>query len=144
VAADLKVDTLLIETFLREGDDLRIAVQLIDVKTESLLWKGAFDLKYNKLLTVQDQVAQQIIRGLELTLSVSETGRLKTDETVIPLAYEYYLRGVDLYSRGDFLWLSRCWKVDPTRAAIRPCLGTSRQILHSECFLSVGRCGALS
>lgn len=102
VAADLNVDTLLTGTFLREGDDLRIACQLIDVRTENLLWKGAFDLKYDKLLTVQDQVAQQIIRGLELTLSPSETGRLKTDDTVSPLAYEYYLRGVDLYSKGDF------------------------------------------
>jgi DNA-binding winged helix-turn-helix (wHTH) protein/TolB-like protein len=102
VATDLKVDTLLIGTFLREGDDLRIACQLVDVKTENLLWKGAFDLKYDKLLTVQDQVAQQIIRGLEVTLSASEAGRLKTDETVSPLAYEYYLRGVDLYSKGDF------------------------------------------
>ena len=102
VAADLNVDTLLTGTFLREGDDLRIACQLVDIKTENLLWKGAFDLKYDKLLTVQDQVAQQIIRGLELTLSASETGRLKTDETVSPLAYEYYLRGVDLYSKGDF------------------------------------------
>ena len=102
VAADLKVNTLLVGTFLREGDDLRIACQLIDIQTENLLWKGAFDLKYDKLLTVQDQVAQQIIRGLELTLSASEAGRLKTDETVTPLAYEYYLRGVDLYSKGDF------------------------------------------
>jgi DNA-binding winged helix-turn-helix (wHTH) protein/TolB-like protein/Flp pilus assembly protein TadD len=102
VAKDLNVDTLLTGTFLREGDDLRIACQLIDVKTENLLWKGAFDLKYDKLLTVQDQVAQQIIRGLELTLSASEAGRLKTDESASPLAYEYYLRGVDLYSKGDF------------------------------------------
>ena len=102
VASDLNVDTLLTGTFLREGDDLRIACQLIDVKTENLLWKGAFDLKYDKLLTVQDRVAQQIIRGLEVTLSASEAGRLKADETVSPLAYEYYLRGVDLYSKGDF------------------------------------------
>jgi DNA-binding winged helix-turn-helix (wHTH) protein/TolB-like protein/Tfp pilus assembly protein PilF len=102
VASDLNVDTLLTGTFLREGDDLRIACQLIDVKTENLLWKGAFDLKYDKLLTVQDRVAQQIIRGLEVTLSASEAGRLKADESVSPLAYEYYLRGVDLYSKGDF------------------------------------------
>jgi DNA-binding winged helix-turn-helix (wHTH) protein/TolB-like protein/Flp pilus assembly protein TadD len=102
VAMDLNVDTLLTGTFLREGDDLRIACQLIDVKTENLLWKGTFDLKYDRLLTVQDQVAQQIIRGLELTLSPSEAGRLKSDESASPLAYEYYLRGVDLYSKGDF------------------------------------------
>jgi DNA-binding winged helix-turn-helix (wHTH) protein/TolB-like protein len=101
IAADLNVDTLLVGTFLREGDNLRIACQLIDTRTENLLWKGGFDLKYDKLLTVQDQVAQQIIRELALTLSASEVGRLKTDETVSPLAYEYYLRGVDLYSKGD-------------------------------------------
>jgi DNA-binding winged helix-turn-helix (wHTH) protein/TolB-like protein len=102
VAADLNVDTLLTGTFIRDGDDLRIACQLIDVETENLLWKGAFDLKYDKLLTVQETVANQIIRGLKLTLSPSEVQRLKTDETVTPMAYEYYLRGVDLYSKGDF------------------------------------------
>jgi DNA-binding winged helix-turn-helix (wHTH) protein/TolB-like protein len=101
IAADLNVDTLLVGTFLREGDNLRIACQLVDTRTENLLWKGGFDLKYDKLLSVQDQVAQQIIRELALTLSASEVGRLKTDETVSPLAYEYYLRGVDLYSKGD-------------------------------------------
>ena len=102
VAADLNVDTLLTGTFIRDGDDLRIACQLIDVKTETLLWKGAFDLKYDKLLTVQETVANQIIRGLKLTLSPSEVERLKTDETVSPIAYEFYLRGVDLYSKGEF------------------------------------------
>ena len=102
VAADLNVDTLLIGTYLREGDDLRIACQLIDVKTDNLLWRGAFDLKYDKLLTVQDQVAQKAVQGLELTLTESEAGKLTTDERVNPAAYEYYLRGIDLYSKGDF------------------------------------------
>ena len=102
LAAELNVDTLLTGTFLREGDNLRIACQLIDVKSESLLWKGAFDLKYDKLLTVQDEVAQQILRGLELTLSAAEIERLKPDDAVNPVAYEYYLRGVDLYSKSDF------------------------------------------
>jgi DNA-binding winged helix-turn-helix (wHTH) protein/TolB-like protein len=104
VAAELNVNTLLVGTFLREGDNLRIACQLIDIQTENLLWRGTFDVKYDKLLAVHDQVAQQIIRGLELTLSASEAERLKTektDETISPLAYEYYLRGVDLYSKGD-------------------------------------------
>jgi TolB-like protein len=86
LASDLNVDTLLTGTFLREGDDLRIACQLIDVKTENLLWKGAFDLKYDKLLTVQETVATQIIHGLEITLTPSEAGRLKTEDAVTPEA----------------------------------------------------------
>lgn len=102
VSADLNVDTLLTGTFLHEGDDLRITSQLIDVKTQNLLWKGTFDLKYGKLLTVQDSVAQRIIKGLELTLSPSEVERLKREEPISPLAYEYYLRGIDLYSKSEF------------------------------------------
>jgi TolB-like protein/Flp pilus assembly protein TadD len=107
VAADLGVDTLLTGTFIHEDDNLRIAGQLIDVKTRDLLWKGSFDIKYNKLLTVQERVAHQIIQGLELTLSPSEAARLKAGEAVDPLAYEYYLRGVDLYARNDFSLASK-------------------------------------
>jgi DNA-binding winged helix-turn-helix (wHTH) protein/TolB-like protein len=102
VASDLNVDTLLTGAFLRDGDDLRITCQLIDVKTQNILWKGDFDLKYEKLLTVHDSVANQIIKGLELSLSPLETAQLKRGETISPLAYEYYLRGVDLYSMSDF------------------------------------------
>jgi DNA-binding winged helix-turn-helix (wHTH) protein/TolB-like protein len=102
VASELHVDTLLTGTFLHEGGDLRIGCHLIDVKTENMLWKGVFDLKYERLLTLQDSVARQIIRGLEVSLSPSEFARLKEDQSVSPLAYEYYLRGVDLYSTGDF------------------------------------------
>jgi TolB-like protein/DNA-binding winged helix-turn-helix (wHTH) protein len=102
IASELNVDTLLIGTFLREGDDLRITCQLVDIKAQSILWKGEYDLKYEKLLNVQDSVAGQIINGLKLILSPSEIARLQQDKTVTPLAYEYYLRGIDLYSTSDF------------------------------------------
>jgi len=81
VAAELNVDTLLTGNFIRDGDDLRITCQLIDVKTQNIRWKGSFDLKYEKLLTVQDNVAQQIIKGLEVNLSPSEAERLKQEKT---------------------------------------------------------------
>jgi len=102
VAAELNVDTLLTGNFIRDGDNFRITPQLIDVKTEKILWRGTIDLKYDHLLNVQDNVAQQIIKGLELSLSPSQAEKLKTDVPVDPLAYEYYLRGVDLYSQNDF------------------------------------------
>jgi len=102
VATELNVDTLLMGNFIRDGDDLRITCQLVEAATENILWKGAFDLKYDKLLTVHDNVAQEIIKGLELNLSPSEAERLKADKPIDPLAYEYYLRGVDLYARDMF------------------------------------------
>jgi DNA-binding winged helix-turn-helix (wHTH) protein/TolB-like protein/Tfp pilus assembly protein PilF len=102
IARELDVDTVLTGTFLREGDDLRITCQLVEINSQNILWKGAFDLKYEKLLTVQDRVASQIINGMELTLPPFEAERLKPEAPVSPLAYEYYLRGIDLYSSSDF------------------------------------------
>jgi DNA-binding winged helix-turn-helix (wHTH) protein/TolB-like protein len=102
VATDLNVDTILTGTFLRDGDDLRITCQLIDAQARNILWKGSFDLKYEKLLSVQDSVANRIIQGLEVSLSPSEAARLNAGTAITPLAYEYYLRGIDLYSLNDF------------------------------------------
>jgi DNA-binding winged helix-turn-helix (wHTH) protein/TolB-like protein len=129
VASDLNVDTLLTGNFIQDGDDLRITCQLIDVKTQNILWKGAFELRSQKLLTLQDQVVEQIIHGLELNLSSSEAARLKLDEPADPLAYEYYLRGVDLYSKSDFplaiRMLEKSSEFDPHYALAWAYLGRS-------------------
>ena len=103
VAADLNVNTLLAGNFVRDGSDLRITSELIDVKTQRILWNKVFDVKYEKLLTVQDSVAQEIVKGLDLSLSPSQSEQLKSGQPMDPLAYEYYLRGVDLYAKSDFV-----------------------------------------
>ena len=99
---------------------MRVTSQLIDVKTQDILWRDAFDLKYDKLRSVQDTVAQEIIKGLELKLTESEAEQMTPDAAVNPVAYEYYLRGVDLYSRGDFLpaikMLEASTQIDPNYA----------------------------
>ena len=102
VAADLNVDTLLTGSFIRDGDDLRITAQLVDVKPDKILWREAIDVKYDKLLTVQDRVAQQIIKQLELNLSPAEAANLKPEKPISAAAYEDYLRGIDLYSLNQF------------------------------------------
>ncbi len=117
VAAELNVDTLLTGTFIRDGDHLRITYQLIDVNAYKILSKGVIDLKYDELLAVHDNVAKQIIKGLQLNLSPSEAERIKPDEPVNPLAYEYYLRGVDLMASHNFplavKMLEKSAEIDP-------------------------------
>ena len=120
VAAELHVDTLLTGSFIRDGDDLRITTQLIDVKPDKILWQDTIDLKYDHLLTVQDTVSQQILKGLEVQLSPAEQEKLKTDNGVNSQAYEYYLRGVDLYALNDFpaaiQMLEKSASIDPNYA----------------------------
>jgi TolB-like protein len=102
VARELHVDTLLTGSFIREADDLRITVQLIDVEPQKILWRRTFDLKFDRLLTVQDNVAREVIHGLALNLTASEGERLQKDQPIDPVAYEFYLKGVDLYARSEF------------------------------------------
>jgi len=130
VAADLRVDVVLTGNFLRDGDDLRITSQLVEVKTQKILWRGAWDLKYDKLLTLQDSVAQQIIKGLALSLPPQEEARLRPEKPIDPLAYEYYLRGVDLYPRGEFplaiAMLEKSAALEPNYAPTWAQLGRAR------------------
>ncbi|MGA3236658.1 MAG: protein kinase [Bryobacteraceae bacterium] len=101
-AAELNVNTLLTGAYLKDGDELRITTQLIDVRADRIVWRDTLDIKYEKLLTVEDRVARQIIAGLELTLSPAEAGRVQTADRIDQSAYEKYLRGVDLYAINDF------------------------------------------
>jgi DNA-binding winged helix-turn-helix (wHTH) protein/TolB-like protein len=129
IGADLGVDTLLTGTFIHDGDHLRITYQLIDVKTEKILGRDMIDRKYENLFTVQDEVTQQIIKGLALDLSSSEAAQMNRGAPVNPVAYEYYLRGVDLMSSHDFPhaieMLEKSAEMDPNYALTWAYLGQS-------------------
>jgi DNA-binding winged helix-turn-helix (wHTH) protein/TolB-like protein/cytochrome c-type biogenesis protein CcmH/NrfG len=128
IAVELNINTLLTGTYIKEGDDLRITAQLVDVVTNEILWKDALELKYENLMTVQDRVAQQVIRGLHLNLTSAESARLQRDAPNHPLAYEYYLRGVNHYSANELLaaiaMLEKSLALDPKYALAWAHLGS--------------------
>jgi DNA-binding winged helix-turn-helix (wHTH) protein/TolB-like protein/Tfp pilus assembly protein PilF len=99
VARELSVDALVTGSFVKDGDDLRISAELIDVSDDQVLWRDTFDLKYENLLTVQDRVASSVIAGLRLKLVPEETQRLQRAGTASPQAYEAYLKGRYLWNR---------------------------------------------
>jgi tetratricopeptide (TPR) repeat protein len=77
-------------------------VQLVDVASDRIIWRDSMDVNYENLLSVQDRVAEEIISGLELRLSPSEERNLKSNPAISREAYEDYLRGIDLYAKGDY------------------------------------------
>jgi tetratricopeptide (TPR) repeat protein len=103
--------------------------QLVDVKGERLVGRGSIDVKYDHLLQVQDSVVEQIIRQLQLKLSPAEASRIKPGTPVSPLAYEYYLRGVDLHGQHKFplaiKMLEKSTELDPSYALAWAYLGAS-------------------
>jgi TolB-like protein len=135
VAKELDVDLLLTGNFIKEGDNLRITSQLVDVTPNEIVWRDTMDLKYDNLITVQDEVTARVIQGLQLNLSPAEKQNLALDAPANPLAYEYFLRGVDLYSRNDFStainMLEKTVSLDPNFALAWAHLGRTYNALAS-------------
>ena len=117
---DLDADTVLTGSFIRDGDNLRITTQLVDVKSDKILWQDLIDVKFDRLLTVQDRVSRKIVEGLQLHLTPAEAQTLSPERPVNQQAYEDYLRGIDLYSMNDFgaaiAMLEKSAAIDPNYA----------------------------
>jgi serine/threonine protein kinase/Flp pilus assembly protein TadD len=120
IAQELNVNTLLTGTYIKDGDDLLVTAQLIDTQANRIIWRDSMDVRYDRLLEIQDRVSQEIVKGLELHLSPSQAQSLRADKPANPQAYEDYLRGVDLYSLGNYpaaiAMLERSTSLDPNYA----------------------------
>lgn len=129
VGAELNVNTLLTGSFIKDGDELRIKTQLVDLDSNEILWRDSIDLKYDKVLLVEDRVTRQIIGGMKLKLSPVENQQIALDAPRNPSAYEYYLRGVDHYARNDFVTAVKMFRssvsLDPNYAQAWAHLGTT-------------------
>jgi serine/threonine protein kinase/tetratricopeptide (TPR) repeat protein len=94
VGRELQVDTILSGSYLKAGELFRVTVQLIDAPHNEILWQEMIDLKFDNVITLQDKICEEVIRGLKLNVSTNEQEALKREEVRNPMAYEFYLRGL--------------------------------------------------
>jgi serine/threonine protein kinase len=94
VGRELQVDTILSGSYLKSLDTFRVNVQLIDVAQNEILWQERMDLKYDNVISLQDRICEELIRGLRLNITTGEQEAIKRDEARNPMAYELYLRGL--------------------------------------------------
>src|SRR5215831_4461635 len=92
-AQELGVDSVLDGTYQRDGDRIRISVQLIEPNDRSTRWAEHYDLKSKDLLNFQDEVAQKVVDGLRVEVSGRERDLLASPTTQSAEAYELYLQG---------------------------------------------------
>jgi TolB-like protein/Flp pilus assembly protein TadD len=91
IAKELAVDAVMSGRLVQRSDDLSISVQLIDSRTEKVIWAEQYDRKMADLLATQREIASTIAEKLQLKLSGEDKGVTKryTDNNE---AYELYLR----------------------------------------------------
>jgi len=97
IGRKLKVHTVLEGSVRKAGNRLRISTQLIDVATSFQLWSERYDREMQDVFAIQDEIATSIVNALKVVLTPKEEAAIKKVPTQSVRAYEYYLRGRQLF-----------------------------------------------
>jgi TolB-like protein len=98
VAKELDVDAVLTGRLMQVHDNLSISVQLIDARTQKLVWAEKYDRKMSDLLETQREIATTLTQKMQLRLAGDERGLTKK-YTNSNEAYQLYLKGRFQWSR---------------------------------------------
>src|SRR2546425_182281 len=94
IGRDLGVGTVLKGTVGRQGERLRIHLELIASRAEESLWSDTYDEGLQDVLTVQRDVARRVADKLQVHLLDTEQAQLGRRMTPNANAYDFYLRGL--------------------------------------------------
>jgi serine/threonine protein kinase/tetratricopeptide (TPR) repeat protein len=97
IGRKLKVHTVLEGSVRKAGNRLRISTQLVDVATSFQLWSERYDREMQDVFAIQDEIATSIVNALKVVLTPKEEAAIKKVPTHSVRAYEYYLRGRQLF-----------------------------------------------
>ncbi|WP_455874728.1 adenylate/guanylate cyclase domain-containing protein [Rhizobium yanglingense] len=99
VGRNLGVRYVLEGSVRKSGNRVRITAQLIDAASGGHLWAERFDRDLTDIFAVQDDVTQQIVDALAINLTEGDRQRLVPEHTGNVEAYDYFLRGRELWHR---------------------------------------------
>ena len=101
IADELGVQGVVTSYLARDGDTVRIRLQLIEAEpTETLLWTGALDETIAGLNGMYGEAARAMADGADVDLTDDEVTRLGGERRIDPATYEAYLRGMHLVQKG--------------------------------------------
>jgi serine/threonine protein kinase len=103
IATSAEVDAVLVGTLLRAGDQLRVATQLVEAASSTVLWSHTAQVPVGDLFQLQDELSGKIVESLSLPLTTRERRMLKQDVPSSARAYEHYLRANEM-SRDTRQW----------------------------------------
>jgi adenylate cyclase len=99
VGRDLGVRYVLTGSVRRAGARLRIAAELADVESETVLWSDKVDGRTSRLFELQDRLSEKTVTTLAPHVREAEIRRALRKRPENLDAYDYMLRGLDLLYR---------------------------------------------
>jgi len=84
----------------KAGTTVRINVQLIDANNGAHIWAERYESAYKDIFSLQSDIVQAIVSKLAVRISKIEQGRAMRKQPQNLEAYDYLLRGQELYHRN--------------------------------------------
>ncbi len=100
IGQELNVDAVVFGTLVQKGDDIRIAVELVDTSTQNILWTQSYSRKLPDLVLLQREVARDVSDQLRSELTTAEQRKLTS-------SYPTNSEAQQLYLKGRFHWNKR-------------------------------------
>ena len=139
IGKELGIRYLLEGSVRKFQDNLRIAVQFIDVDNGRQLWAESFKGKMEDVFDIQEKVSKQVVEALMVKLSPNEKIILTKRSTVNAEAFDCYLRAREfLYRRTKsslqfaIHLFQKAIELDTRYAAAYAGLGESYATLHYD------------
>jgi TolB-like protein/DNA-binding winged helix-turn-helix (wHTH) protein/Tfp pilus assembly protein PilF len=103
IGRELGIQYTLEGSVRRDSDKLRITAQLIRLKDQTHLWTRQYDREPGNLLTIQDEIAQEIADEIRLRIGGHERINSSKQAALSRRASEAY----ELYLKGRYFWNKR-------------------------------------
>jgi TolB-like protein/Tfp pilus assembly protein PilF/DNA-binding winged helix-turn-helix (wHTH) protein len=86
----------------RDGDDLRVTVQLIDAVSGFHVWAGSYDRAWSDVIAIQRDIARSVTEALRIVLADGDADRTSAAAMPDARAFDPYLAGLALLRQsGD-------------------------------------------
>ena len=97
IARELGVRYILQGSVRKAGNQVRIAVELIDEVALSPIWSQRFNGNLDDIFALQDEISNSVASQIEPSIIASEVRRTADQPTRNNSAYDLYLRGTQAY-----------------------------------------------
>jgi TolB-like protein len=107
IAEALNVGTVLEGSVQKAGNKIRVTAQLIEADSGYHLWSGNFDRDLDDVFAIQDEIANEVVAALKISLLGESAEKLAQHETDNIDAYTEYLLGINDINEYSFESLRR-------------------------------------
>jgi TolB-like protein/Flp pilus assembly protein TadD/DNA-binding winged helix-turn-helix (wHTH) protein len=111
IGQSLGVGHVLEGSVRRDGDNLRVTMQLIDSATGYHVWAGSYDRSWSDLITIQDDIARSVTEALRVVLAPQQQSQQAAAAMLDVRAFDPYLAGLAMLRQsGDLSRLQEAAK----------------------------------